>query len=366
MTYIHQRRDWPSFRWDGSALSAPLTDAARRQGRLLGRMEGVGFKLRDEGALAALSEEVVKSSEIEGEFLDPNAVRSSIARHLGMVSPGGGAPDRNVDGAVEMLLDATKRNNSPLTEERLFGWQAGLFPGGRSGLRKIAVGAWRTDAKGPMQVVSGVYGKPHVHFEAPDAKRVPKEMRRFLRWFEGDDNLDPILKAGLAHFWFVTIHPFEDGNGRVARAIADMALARGERSDKRFYSVSSVIRDKRNAYYRSLEDAQKGDLDVTAPLSWFIASVSEAIDRADTLVSRVFEKAAFWERQRETSLSERQKAVINRLLDGFEGNLTSSKWAKLTKVSQDTAARDISDLLAKRILQKGEGRGRSTYYTLQL
>lgn len=364
MTYIHERKDWPRFRWDASVLAGPLADVSRRQGRLLGRMERIGLSLREDAALVALSEEAVKSSAVEGETLDPAQVRSSIARQLGLSAAGLVPADRRVDGVVEMLLDATRRANAPLTEERLFAWHGSLFPTGTSELKKITVGAWRTDANGPMQVVSGAYGKRRVHFEAPAAGRVLKEMKRFLVWFESKPAIDPILKAGLAHFWFVTIHPFDDGNGRIARAIADMALARGEKSPERFYSISSVIRDKRNAYYQSLENAQKADLDVTEPMLWFINSVGQAIDKADAMTAAVLVKADFWDRHRETALNERQRAVINRLFGAFEGKLTTSKWAKLTKVSQDTAARDIADLIAKGVLRKDRGGGRSTSYSL--
>lgn len=329
-------------------------------------MEGLGFKLRNEAALQALTEDVIKSSDIEGEVLDRDQVRSSIARRLGMDIAGLVASDRHVDGVVEMLLDATSRHDAPLTQKRLFGWHAALFPTGYSGLRKISTGKWRDDAKGPMQVVSGAIGKERVHYEAPSAVCLPAEMKLFLSWFENEDTLDPVIKSAVAHLWFVTLHPFEDGNGRMARAIADMQLARAEASSQRFYSMSAQIREERNTYYQILEATQKGDLDITEWLVWFLACLSRAFDRADTSLSGVLAKAGFWERHRDKPLNDRQTEVLNRLFDGFEGKLTSSKWARLTKVSQDTASRDIRDLIEKGILRQNEGGGRSTSYSIVL
>lgn len=364
--YIHELDAWPEFKWDQNAIAAPLAKVSRRQGRLIGRMEGLGFNLRNEAALQALTEDVVKSSDIEGEVLDREQVRSSIARRLGMDIAGLVPSDRDVDGVVEMLLDATRSYDAPLTQKRLFGWHAALFPTGHSGMRKIRVGGWRNDAEGPMQVVSGAIGRERVHYEAPAAVRLPDEMRSFLAWFEKEKALDPVMKSGVAHLWFVTLHPFEDGNGRIARAIADMQLARAEKSPQRFYSMSAQIRAQRNAYYDILESTQKGDLDITEWLLWFLSCLGGAFDHAETLFAGVLAKAEFWERHRNKTLNDRQTTVLNRLFDGFEGKLTSSKWAKLTKVSQDTASRDIKDLIEKGILRQDEGGGRSTSYSVVL
>ncbi len=327
-------------------------------------MEGLGFQLRAEAVLDTLTEDVLKSSEIEGEKLDRDQVRSSIARRLGL-DIGGLAPvDRNVEGVVEMMLDATQRYSEPLTGRRLFAWHAALFPTGHSGISKIRVGAWRDDAKGPMQVVSGAIGKERVHYEAPAAGRLRDEMRKFLESFEKDDSTDLVLKSGVAHLWFVTIHPFDDGNGRIARAIADMVLARCERSPQRFYSMSAQIRQERKAYYEILEATQKGELDITRWLEWFLDCLGRAIDRAETILATVLNKARFWERFAKVEFNERQRNMINRLLNGFEGKLTSSKWAKLAKCSQDTALRDIEDLIKKKVLVKDAAGGRSTSYSL--
>jgi Fic family protein len=307
---------------------------------------------------------VTKSSEIEGEVLDKEQVRSSIARRLGM-DIGALAPiDRLVEGVVEMMLDATQNFDQALTEERLLGWHAALFPTGRSGMRRITVGAWRTEKAGPMQVVSGPIGRERVHFEAPEAPRLKAEMRAFLKWFDATDSIDPVLKAAVAHLWFVTIHPFEDGNGRIARAIADMALARAEGTPQRFYSMSAQIRAERGAYYDILETTQKGDLDITDWLQWFVGCLDRAFDGAEQILAAVLRKSRFWERPTAAELNERQRKVLNRLLDGFEGKLTSSKWAALTKTSQDTALRDIDDLVKRGILVKEAAGGRSTSYSL--
>lgn len=362
--YIHQRPDWPQFRWDEARLSALLAAIRHRQGRLLGRMESLGFSLRVEASLQSLTEDVVKSSEIEGEKLDREQVRSSLARRLGMNAGALPAPARNVEGIVEMTIDATVNYAKPLTSERLFGWHAALFPAGRSGMKKIAVGAWRPASADPMQVVSGPPHKERVHFEAPDAARLDAEMKAFLAWFETREGSDPVLKAGIAHLWFVTIHPFEDGNGRIARAIADMALAGSEQIAQRFYSMSAQIRQERDAYYDILEATQKGGLDVTAWLEWFLACLDRALAGAETILSAVFAKARFWRTHADAVLNERQRTMINRLLDGFEGKLTSSKWAAMMKTSQDTASRDIDDLITKGILTRDAAGGRSTSYSL--
>ncbi len=364
MTYIHELTDWPGFRWDHKVLAGPLADVRHRQGRLVGRMQGLGFGLRSEAMLQTLTEDVLKSSEIEGEILDRDQVRSSIARRLGMDIGGLVPADRDVEGVVEMMLDATQKYADGLTDERLFGWHAALFPTGRSGMHKIVVGAWRDDKAGPMQVISGPVGRERVHYEAPRAGRVAQDMEAFLAWFNAQEDIDPVLKAGVAHLWFVTIHPFEDGNGRIARAIADMQLARSEQSPQRFYSMSAQIRQERNAYYKILEATQKDDLDITEWLQWFLDCLGRAVDGAEGVLGGVLKKARFWEKHPSNTMNERQRDMMNRLLDGFEGKLTSSKYATIEKCSPDTALRDITDLLERGILVKDEGGGRSTSYSL--
>jgi Fic family protein len=362
--YIHEQAGWPGFQWDHSRIAARLVDVRHRQGRLIGRMEGLGFQLRAEAVLNTLTEDVLKSSEIEGEKLDPHQVRSSIARRLGIDIGGLTHADRNVEGVVEMMLDATQGYDKPLTARRLFDWHAALFPTGRSGMTRINVGAWRDDKTGPMQVISGPIGKERVHYEAPTAARLRDEMKKFLDWFEKDNSTDLVVKAAVAHLWFVTIHPFDDGNGRIARAIADMVLARSECSSQRFYSMSAQIRQERRTYYEILEATQKGDLDITPWLEWFLDCLGRAFERAETILSAVLNKARFWERFATTVFNERQRNIVNRLLNGFEGKLTSSKWAKLAKCSHDTALRDIEDLMRKGALTKDAARGRSTSYSL--
>jgi len=362
--YIHEIEGWPRLDWRADALADRLPAVRHRQGLLLGRMHTLGFDLRAEAVLETLTEDVLKSSEIEGELLDKDQVRSSIARRLGMDIGALAPADRNVEGVVEMMLDATQNFASPLTEERLFGWHAALFPTGRSGMTKIVVGAWRNESSGPMQVVSGPFGRERVHYEAPLADRLQDEMRAFLDWFNDEPRTDPVLKAAIAHLWFVTIHPFDDGTGRIARAIADMALARSEKSAQRFYSMSAQIRLERKDYYATLETTQKGALDVTLWLDWFLGCLDRAFDGAETTLTHVMRKARFWEALAGQTLSERQSTVINRLLDGFEGKLTSTKWAALTKSSPDTALRDIKDLVDRGILVKDDGGGRSTSYSL--
>ena len=361
MTYIHERKDWPRFTW---RMDAELLSAVRyQQGLLLGRMRALGYPLQKEATLAALTEETVKSSAIEGEVLNPESVRSSLARRMGLSVAGAAPIDRNIEGIVEMMLDATRNYAEPLTYERLFGWHAALFPSGRSGIQKIHTGSWR---EGGIQVVSGAAGTEKVHLEAPVAERVEAEMAAFLAWFNGSEETEPLIKAGLAHLYFVTIHPFEDGNGRIARAITEMCLARLENSAQRFYSMSSQIREERRSYYEILESTQKSSMDVTEWLIWFLACLGQAIERANALTGSVLEKDAFWRGLKEKSIgvSDRQKKVINMLLDAFEGKLTTEKWAKLTKSSHDTALRDIQDLIAKGILKQEEGGGRSTAYCL--
>lgn len=362
--YIWEKTDWPIFTWDEQSLAKLLARVSREQGRLLGKMEGLGFDLRGEAHLRTLTEDVIKSSEIEGEKLPRDQVRSSIARRLGMDIGGLAPADRHVEGVVELLLDATSHYTEPLTEERLFAWHASLFPTGRSGMSIINVGEWRDGSRGPMQVVSGSFGREKVHYEAPPAANIPYEIATFLRWFENPGDIDPLLVAGLAHLWFVTIHPFEDGNGRIARAIGDMALARSEKTGQRFYSLSTQIRRENRQYYDCLEQTQKGELDVTRWQEWFLNCLLRAIEGAQEILGAVLDKARFWERFAKEPLNERQIKMLNMLLDDFEGKLTTSKWAKITKCSQDTAYRDILDLMERGALKKDTSGGRSTSYSL--
>ena len=366
MRYIHQLSSWPKFVWDDQKIMPLLGQVRNVQGRLIGRMESLGFPLRSEAILQTLTLDVLKSSEIEGEILDPAQVRSSIARRLGMDIAGLISSDRHVDGVVEMMLDAIQQFKKSLTKDRLFGWHASLFPTGRSGMQKIVVGSWRDDKHGPMQVISGPIGRQRVHFEAPEASRLNTEMKSFMAWFNEEAGIDPVLKAALAHLWFVTIHPFEDGNGRIARAITDMQLARADGSAQRFYSMSVQIRKERNAYYNVLEKTQKNtDMDITVWIEWFLSCLDRALDTTENTLSGVFKKARFWETHPEGSLNKRQIMMINKLFDGFEGKLNSSKWAKITKCSQDTALRDILELIEKKILAKDNAGGRSTSYLLR-
>ena len=362
--YLHLQPDWPRLRWREEGLVVQLVSVRHRQGRLLGRMESLGFGLRQEALLSTLTEDVVTTSEIEGEILDAAQVRSSVARRLGMDIAGLSHADRNVEGIVELMLDATERYSEPLTEERLFGWHAALFPTGRSGLRRIIVGNWRDDSSGPMQVVSGRIGRERVHFEAPAAATIGAEMGVFLDWFNARAETDEVLRAALAHLWFVTIHPFDDGNGRIARAIGDMALARSEGSPQRFYSMSSQIRRERTAYYRVLERTQRGTTDVSDWMDWFLACLGRAIDGAETTLAAVLRKARFWERHAVLAINDRQRLVVNRLLDGLEGKLTTSRWARMTRCSQDTALRDITDLMERGVVVRSAEGGRSTRYSL--
>ncbi len=363
--YIHQKDNWPDFTWDGDLLVNLLSEARNLQGRLLGKMESLGFELRDEAFLETLTLDVLKSAEIEGELLNPEQVRSSIAQRLGMEFAGATMPDRNVDGMVEMMIDATRNYYKPLTTDRLFDWHAALFPMGRSGILKITVAEWRKDISGQMQVVSGAAGREKVHFQAPDADLIEMEMNRFLKWFNEENDIDLVIKAAIAHLWIVTIHPFQDGNGRIARAISDMLLARSDKSNQRFYSMSAQIRVERKGYYDVLEKTQKGDLDITKWIKWFLNCLINALKSTDKILSRVLQKADFWNKHSKTIINERQKKVLNKLLDGFEGKLTSMKWAKIAKCSKDTAIRDINDLIKKDVLQKEAAGGRSTNYELK-
>jgi Fic family protein len=363
--YIYQQPDWPHFTWDKETVMTVLLPIHRAQGRLLGRMEALGFPLNSEAQLQTLTLDVVKTSEIEGEVLDAAQVRSSLARRLGLDIAGLVPSDRNVDGVVEMLLDATQRFDAPLTADRLFGWHASLFPSGRSGMHRITVGNWRIGDKGPMQVVSGAMGKEKMHFEAPDSSEVEHEMRAFLEWFEKPQSpLDPILKSAIAHLWFVTIHPFDDGNGRMARAIADLQLARADGIPQRFYSMSAQIRLDRKAYYDILEKTQRGTTDITPWLLWFLECIKKAVSNAEITLANVLYKSKMWEGLSQISLNPRQHLMINKLLDGFEGKLTTSKWAKIARCSHDTAFRDIQDLIEAGVLVKDAAGGRSTGYEL--
>lgn len=364
-TFIYQQDRWPDFTWKSDEIIHLLGEARNLQGRLIGKMESLGFDLRNEALLNTLTLDVLKSSEIEGEFLNPDQVRSSIARKLGMEIAGSVESDRNVDGVVEMMLDATQNYLEPLTAERLFDWHAALFPTGRSGMYKIVVAEWRKDTTGPMQVVSGALGKEKIHFQAPHSSLVEQEMTLFLDWFNHRSEIDLVLKAAIAHLWFVTIHPFEDGNGRITRALTDMLLAQSDKSSQRFYSMSAQIRIERSEYYKMLEKTQKGDLDLTEWINWFLNCLINALNQTDSLLVRVLFKAEFWRKHSGTTINERQKKLLNKLLDGFDGKLTSSKWAKIAKCSKDTAIRDINDLIDKSMLQKEAAGGRSTNYELK-
>ena len=376
MRYIHELDIWPKLVWDDKQFTSILGIVRNLQGRLIGRMETLGFSLRSEAVLQTLTLDVLKSSEIEGEILNAKQVRSSIARRLGMDIGGLVSSDRHVDDVVEMMLDATQNFKKSLTKNRLFDWHAALFPTGRSGMHKIDVGAWRKDSHGPMRVVSGAVGHEHVHFEAPDADRLKVEMKKFLKWFNTPSEMDPVLKAGISHLWFVTIHPFEDGNGRIARAITDMQLARADGSKERFYSMSVQIRQERKTYYDILEQTQKNTclikgkqqsgIDITPWLEWFLSCLNRALNTTEKTLAGVFKKACFWETHPVESMNKRQRVMINKLFDGLKGKLTSSKWAKITKCSQDTALRDILDLVDKGILIKDIAGGRSTSYLLRI
>ncbi|PKQ66700.1 Fic family protein [Labilibaculum manganireducens] len=364
-TYIHEKDDWTYFTWNNQEVMMLLGKARNLQGKLLGKMESLGFDLQNEAVLNTLTLDVLKSSEIEGEYLEKEQVRSSIAKRLGIDIAGAVESERNVEGIVEMMLDATQRYQLPLTKDRLFGWHASLFPTGWSNLYKITVADWRKDATGPMQVVSGPMGKEKVHYQAPNSERIESEMQKFLHWFEFENRTDLVLKAAIAHLWFVTIHPFDDGNGRITRAITDMLLARSDNSIRRFYSMSAQIRIERKQYYEILENTQKGSSDITGWIVWFLKCLINAIDSTEETLSRVLFKAEFWNLHSTTILNERQQKTINKLLDGFDGKLTTSKWGKINKCSQDTALRDIQDLINKNILQKEASGGRSTNYELK-
>lgn len=363
--YIHQKDKWPNFTWSNDKVLHLLSEVRNLQGRIIGKMELWGFDLRNEALLDTIVLDVQKSSEIEGEFLDTDQVRSSIARKLGIELAGSVESDRNVDGMVEMMIDATHNCFSPLTKERLFDWHAALFPTGRSGMHRITVADWRKDTLGPMQVISGAMGREKIHFQAPDSTQIEKEMTHFLEWFNEDKSIDLVLKSAIAHLWFVTIHPFDDGNGRITRALTDMLLAQSDNSTQRFYSMSAQIRVERKRYYEILEKTQKGNLDITEWIEWFLNCLINALKATKFTLSKVLFKAEFWAKNSNISLNERQRLMLNRVLDGFKGKLTSQKWAKITKCSKDTAIRDINDLILKDILKKEDAGGRSTNYELK-
>jgi Fic family protein len=366
MKYIYQYPDWPEFYWDNEAILPVLSEVRHLQGRLVGKMETLGFALRSEAVLETLTLDVLKSTEIEGEYLQQNQVRSSIARKLGLDVAGLVRSDRHVDGVVEMMLDATQHFGKALHKDRLFGWHSALFPAGRSGMYKIVTGNWRDDSTGPMQVVSGAMGKEKVHYQAPAARTLNHLMNAFIKWFNADKTMDPVLKASLTHLWFVTIHPFDDGNGRIARALTDLQLARADGHNQRFYSMSAQIRVERNSYYKILEKTQGRDLDITAWHLWFLDCLHKALKASNKLLEGVLSKARFWELHKHTELNLRQRVMLNKVMDGFEGKLTSSKWAKITRCSNDTALRDIQDLMNKKMLKKDAAGGRSTGYEVML
>jgi Fic family protein len=363
MDFIHANKGWPNLGWDAGEVTPGLVRARHKQGLLLGRMRQLGFALQAEAAVEVLTSDVVQSSAIEGERLDQADVRSSIARRLGLPDGAARRANRDVEGVVEVMLDATRNPAQPITERRLCGWHAALFPVGYSGTRPIAVGTWRPVEAGPMQVVSGPIGRERLHFEAPPAEKVPREMARFIEWCNAEDGVDPFLRAAVAHFWFVTIHPFEDGNGRLARALADLFLARADGCPERFYSMSTRIEAERKDYYRVLERTQRGGLDITPWMTWFVGCLDRAIDQAGSLTAGVLRKAAVWRRVHDgLPVNERQRRVVNKLLDGFDGFLTTSKYARIARCSADTALRDIGDLVERGVLVRNAAGGRSTSY----
>lgn len=359
--YIYEYKDWTDFTWQDSVINSIFGEVRLMQGKIIGQMNALGFSAKEEATLTALTLDVVKSSEIEGELLNYEQVRSSIARRLGINSAGIVKSSRHIEGIVEMMLDATQRYDLPLTEERLFGWHAALFPTGFSGPYKIEVGCYRT---GEMQVVSGAMGKEKIHYEAVNPEFVKAEMKTFLTWFNNDNTLDLVLKAAIAHFWFIIIHPFDDGNGRIGRAITDMLLARAEGSGERFYSMSSQILEERKLYYAVLQKVQHSTNDITEWLNWFLHCLKNAMLATENTTQQILRKAEFWKLHEKTSINERQRKVLNMLFDNFEGKLQSSKWAKINKISSDTALRDIKDLIEKGILRQTNEGGRSVNYEL--
>ena len=362
--YIYQQDDWPKFIWNINEISDLLAKVRNKQGRLIGKMEALGFDLQNEAFLETLTADILKSNEIEGIVLNKEEVRSSIARRLGIDVGGSPAINRNIEGIVDMMFDATKKFDKPLTKKRLFDWHYAMFPMGRSGMYEITVGSWRNDSTGPMQVVSGAMDKEKIHYEAPPAELIDNEITVFLNWFNKKPDIDPVLKAGIAHLWFVTLHPFEDGNGRITRAITDMLLARSDGLPRRFYSMSSQIQKQRKSYYEILERTQKGKLDITEWINWFLNTLRKAIMNSEDTLSLITRKHRFWNTYGTRIKNERQKRLLNKLLEGFTGNLTTSRWAKIAKCSQDTALRDIQDLIDKGILVQSSSGGRSTKYKL--
>jgi len=363
--YLYNHLNWPVFEWNSDKLLPLLSMVRNKQGKLIGKMGALGFELRNEANLEILTQEIIKSTEIEGEILDREQVRSSIARRLGLEISGLVYSERNVDGIVDLMIDATRNFDKELSTERLFAWHASLFPTGRSGVYKINVGKWRDDSTGPMQVVSGALGKEKVHFQAPAAAAIEKEMRLFLDWFNLESETDMVLKAAIAHLWFVTLHPFEDGNGRISRALSDMLLARSDEQSYRFYSMSTQIRKERNSYYAKLEKTQKGSLDITNWLEWFLNALFHAIEHSEKLLEKIIFKHTFWTKHSRIDLNDRQRKTLHILMEEFQGALNTTKWAKIGKCSQDTALRDIQDLIEKGILKKAEPGGRSTNYELK-
>lgn len=363
--YIYNNPNWPNFEWNSEKLLPLLSLVRNKQGLLIGKMSVLGFDLRNEANLQILTQEIVKSTEIEGEVLDKEQVRSSVARRLGLEISGLVNSERNVDGIVDLMLDAITNYDKELSKERLFSWHASLFPEGRSGMYNIKAGSWRDDSTGPMQVVSGALGKEKVHYQAPPAETLEKEMQQFIRWFNLNQKEDFVLKAAVAHLWFVTVHPFEDGNGRISRALSDMLLARSDEQTNRFYSMSTQIRKERNSYYEILEKTQKGAMDITNWLEWFLNCLLHSIENSEKLLEKIIFKHSFWIKHTGLTINDRQRKVLNLLMDDFEGALSTTKWAKIRKCSQDTALRDIQDLMEKGILMKSPQGGRSTNYELK-
>lgn len=360
--YIHQLKNWPNLNWNEQEFISLLNEVRVLQGKLIGKVELLGFELKDEANLETLIQDVLQTSEIEGEILNPELVRSSIATRLGLEYSGLEQSNRHIDGIVELMLDATQNDNKTLTNERLFGWHAALFPTGRSGMHKIEVANWRS---GAMQVVSGGMGREIVHYEAPKSERLASEMKQFIDWYNCEQNLESLLKAAVAHLWFITIHPFDDGNGRIARAITDMQLSKSDGVNQRFYSMSTEINKQKKNYYTILEKTQKGDLDITEWIIWFFECLKNSILYSSTIVDKVVKKHHFWVKNAGKISNERQQIMLNKLMDNFEGNLNTSKWAKMAKTSPDTALRDITDLVNKGILIKANSGGRSTHYILK-
>lgn len=364
--YIYNNQNWPIFTWNSEKLLSLLSYVRNRQGKLIGKIGALGFELRNEANLEILTQEIIKSTEIEGEFLDREQVRSSIARRLGLEISGLVLSERNVDGIVDLMLDATKNYDQDLNKDRLFSWHSSLFPMGQSGMYKIISGNWRDDSTGPMQVVSGALGKEKVHYQAPPAAQIENEIRLFLDWFNLEQNTDLVIKAAIAHLWFVTIHPFEDGNGRISRALSEMLLTRSDEQAYRFYSMSNQIRKERNSYYDILEKTQRSGMDITSWLEWFLNCLMHAIENSEILLEKIIDKHAFWVTHARVNINDRQRKILNMLMEDFEGVLNTTKWAKIGKCSQDTALRDIQDLIEKGILEKSLLGGRSTNYELKL